>query len=231
MVALGAAALVLSPALAIVAQRHGASMPAALSARSFGDFTPAVSDPRLAAALAERRTRVAGLRLTPAAVTREATRPVRLAIRARATTPAQAARDAATPAPAAATVAAITPSSYSLGMSVGWRRFAVTGDVQQDRDSVVPGTRDAAQVGVNYRATPRLTTRVEVEAERSLGVQRVVGADQAYALDVGGSYRIGRNLDVTGGVRYRIQRDRLEPLARDERRDSQAVYVGTAFRF
>jgi hypothetical protein len=44
------------------------------------------------------------------------------------------------------------------------------------------------------------------------------------------SYQIARNLDVTGGVRYKIQRDRLEPLA-DQRRDSQAVYVGTAFRF
>jgi hypothetical protein len=39
-----------------------------------------------------------------------------------------------------------------------------------------------------------------------------------------------RNLDVTGGVRYKIQEDRLQPLA-DNRRDSQAVYIGTAFRF
>jgi hypothetical protein len=35
---------------------------------------------------------------------------------------------------------------------------------------------------------------------------------------------------VTGGVRYKIQHDRLEPLT-DQRRDSQAVYIGTAFRF
>jgi hypothetical protein len=38
-------------------------------------------------------------------------------------------------------------------------------------------------------------------------------------------------LDVTGGVRYRVARDRLEPLAQDDRRDSQAVYIGTAVRF
>ena len=31
-------------------------------------------------------------------------------------------------------------------------------------------------------------------------------------------------------ARYRIERDRLAPL-NDDRRDSQAVYVGTAFRF
>jgi hypothetical protein len=46
------------------------------------------------------------------------------------------------------------------------------------------------------------------------------------ALDVGGSYSIARGIDVTGGVRYRVSRDRIEPLARDERRDSQAVYIG-----
>ena len=47
---------------------------------------------------------------------------------------------------------------------------------------------------------------------------------------VGGSYRLTHNLDLTGGVRYKIQHDRLEPLT-DQRRDSQAVYIGTAFRF
>ena len=48
---------------------------------------------------------------------------------------------------------------------------------------------------------------------------------------MGGAFSIARNLDVTAGARYRIARDRLEPISRDERRDSQAVYVGTAFRF
>ena len=38
-----------------------------------------------------------------------------------------------------------------------------------------------------------------------------------------------KNIDVTAGVRYKSD-DRIEPLT-DTRRDSQAVYVGTAFRF
>ena len=62
-------------------------------------------------------------------------------------------------------------------------------------------------------------------------MQRIVSDDRAVALDVGGSYSIARGIDVTGGVRYRVSRDRVEPLARDERRDSQAVYVGTVIRF
>ena len=35
---------------------------------------------------------------------------------------------------------------------------------------------------------------------------------------------------LTGGVRYNIERDNLSAL-QDQRRDSQAVYVGTAFKF
>src|SRR3546814_13819214 len=49
------------------------------------------------------------------------------------------------------------------------------------------------------------------------------------SVDVVSSYRVTRNLDVTAGVRYKAD-DRLEPLT-DARRDSQAVYVGTQFRF
>ena len=50
------------------------------------------------------------------------------------------------------------------------------------------------------------------------------------SLDVGGSYDISRRIAVTGGVRYNIERDRMSAL-QDVRRDSQAVYVGTAFKF
>jgi hypothetical protein len=50
------------------------------------------------------------------------------------------------------------------------------------------------------------------------------------SLDVGGAYSITRNIALTGGVRYRIDHDRVSAL-KDARRDSQAVYVGTAFKF
>lgn len=223
-----AAALVLSPAIARPGDGPGArSAPA--GARAFGSFTPAVSDPRLAAALA-RRGGSREFRFTPAATEGERTRAVRVAVRARASTPAEAVRSV-TEATSATPVTAVTPSSYNLGASVGWRRFAVTSDVSKSEGGTLPGGREAAELGVSYQADRRVSGRVAVAAERSEGVQRLVNADQAYSLDVGGSYSIARNVDVTGGVRYRISRDRLEPLARDERRDSQAVYIGTAFRF
>ena len=226
-----AMALLLAPAFAQTTQRNKASRPStSMNARPVGAFTPAVSDPRLAAALARRGTRLSSdFRFTPASASPERSRAVRVAIRARANTPAEAAGNvvASSPAP----VTAITPSSYNLGVSLGWRRFAVSGDVAQSEGGVVPGRNEAAEVGMSYRANRRLTGRVAVAAERAEGAQRLLRDDEAYSLDVGGAFSIARNVDVTAGARYRIARDRIEPMSRDERRDSQAVYVGTAFRF
>jgi hypothetical protein len=231
-----AAAALLTPAFATTSDsRAKAPRPSAATVRPVGTFTPAVADPRLAAFLAARRGTGAAapsaeFRFTPAGSASGTDRAVRVAIRARANTPAEAARTVAE-AGTASQVTAITPSSYNLGVSVGWRRFAVSGDVSQSEGGILPGTRESAQLGMSYRANPRLTGRVEVAAERAEGAQRIVADDQAVSLGVAGSYSIARNLDVTAGARYRISRDRLEPMSRDERRDSQAVYIGTAFRF
>jgi len=48
------------------------------------------------------------------------------------------------------------------------------------------------------------------------------------SVDAGASLSLSRRLALTGGVRYNIERDRM---LQDDRRDSQAVYVGTAFKF
>ena len=225
-----AIALMLAPASAETGQRKASRPTAALNGRPVGAFTPAVSDPRLAAALARRGTRLnSEFRFTPATASTERDNAVRVAIRARTNNPAEAPRTAIVPPNAPVT--AITPSSYNLGVSLGWRRFAVSGDVAQANGGIVPVRRDSAQVGMSYRANRRLTGRVAVAAERNEGPQRLVADDEAYSLDVGGAFSIARNVDLTAGARYRISRDRLEPMAADTRRESQTVYVGTAFRF
>ena len=226
--ALVALSLLLTPALALPSERAKARAPS-LRGSPVGSFTPAVGDRRLAAALARRSNAAGNFRFTPSMASVDRGRPLRVAVRARAATPQEATRGVQTAS--ASPVTAITPTSYNLGASVGWRRFALSGDVAQTDGGVVPGRRSSAQVGMSYRANPRVTGRVQVSAERAEGRQRMVTEDDAYAVDVGGSYSIARNLDVTGGVRYRIARDRLEPIAEDQRRDSQAVYIGTAFRF
>jgi hypothetical protein len=226
--ALAGLALVLAPAIAASTQPQKVKRPRASSSLIAGSFTPAVADPRLAAEFARRGFQTGSMRFTPATASADRSKAIKVAVRARAATVAQASR---TVAEASSTpVTAITPTGYNLGVAVGWKRFALSGDVAKVQGGPIPGGREAAEVGVSYSGK-KFTGRVEVGAERSDPAQlRVVPVESSYSLGVGGSYRIGRNLDVTGGVRYKIQRDRLEPVA-DERRDSQAVYIGTAFRF
>jgi hypothetical protein len=223
--ALTALCLILTPALAAPGQQK--RLRAAPSLRA-GTFTPAVADPRLAAELARRGLNGSSFRFTPASAAANGKQPVRVAVRARAATPAQAVRTLADSS--ASTVTAVTPTAYNLGASVGWRSFAISGDVAEVKGGTVPGGRRNAEVNVSYTAN-RFTGRIEVGADDTDGAQsRIVPIETGYSLGVGGSFRIARNIDVTGGVRYRVERDKLEPVS-DQRRDSQAVYVGTAFRF
>lgn len=218
--AVSAAALLLIPAVA--SGKPGGKRPPAISLSFDGmsSFTPAGADPKLAAAFANRSSSFGDFKFTPAAPKGRPSQ-VRVAIRARADAPA------ATPA-----IGALTQESYNLGVSVGWRRFAVTGDVAKTAaPAIALGGKESAVVGVNYSLGKRLTTRVAASAERTDGARApALGVEQAYSLDVGGAYKLSRNVAVTGGVRYKVDRERAAALA-DDRRDSQAVYVGTAFKF
>ena len=226
--ALAGLALVLAPAMAASLQPQKAKRPRPSASLLTGSFTPAVADPKLAAEFARRGFQAGSLRFTPSSVSADRGKAIKVAVRARSST--TAAQAGAIREASASPITAITPAAYNLGVSVGWKRFALSGDVAKVQGGTLPGSREAAEVGVSYLGK-KFTGRVQVAAERTDGAQtRIVPVDSAYSLDVGGSYRLARNLDVTGGVRYKIQRDRLEPLA-DERRDSQAVYIGTAFRF
>ena len=151
-----------------------------------------------------------------------------MAIRARATNGSNVRVAAAS---ASSSVGALTPASYNLGVAVGWRQFAVSGDVAKVKagDSAF-GTRESATVGVSYSLN-RFTARVAAGAARDddRGLPALRERDN-YSLDVGGAYNITRNIALTGGVRYRIDKDHLSAV-KDDRRDSQAVYVGTAFKF
>jgi hypothetical protein len=223
-------ALLLTPALGAPAESRAVPVRTISSARAgLGTFTPASGDPRLAAFLARSGLGSSGFRFTPATTSVRLSRSVTVAVRARSgaapISSERAALVAAAPGPG------ITPIAYNLGVAVGWRRFAVSSDVSKV-DLGALGGREAMDVGVSYNAR-KFSTRLAVGAEHpTAGTSRALtNGGNAYSLDLGGSFRLSRNLDVTAGVRYRTpERDRLAPLA-DNRRDSQAVYVGTAFRF
>jgi hypothetical protein len=225
--AVAAAGLVLSPAFAATSSKK---RPAAvsLSFDSLSSFTPANADPKLAAALAGKSLSLTDFKFTPAPAKGRPSQ-VRVAIRARVNAPAQA-QLAQASAPASA-VNPLTPSTYNLGVAVGWKRFAVSGDVAKVKDAdPAIGGRESAVVGVSYSLS-KFTGRVAVGADRPDGkALPALRRGDTYSVDVGGSYSLSKRVALTGGVRYNVERDRLTAL-QDNRRDSQAVYIGTAFKF
>jgi predicted porin len=222
--AVSAVGLLLSPAAAAPAKRKAPAV--AVSFDPLSTFTPAGADPKLAASFGERGLSLTDFKFTPAAAKSRPSQ-VRVAIRARPDAALRGKSDAGSASP----VTALTPASYNLGVAVGWRRFAVAGDVSRtdSRSSPALGTKESAVVGVSY-SLKKFTGRVAVGAER--GDDRVPALQdrENYSLDVGGAYNLTRSLSLTGGVRYNVERDR-NAVVNDNRRDSQAVYVGTAFKF
>lgn len=229
-VAIAAASLLL-PASIVIAAPAPKAKPRPVAISFERSFTPAQADPRLAAALASRPAFANDFRFTPAASKRRPSQ-VRVAIRAQASSPKQAAlraRELAVQSSAAGVD--LMPSSYNLGVAVGWKGFAVAGDVAKAKsNNPALAGREGAVVGVSYNLK-RFTGRVAASADRPTGrAAPALVESPSYALDVGGAYDISKRVAVTGGVRYRIERDKVATL-NDQRRDSQAVYVGTAIKF
>jgi len=220
--AVSAVGLLLSPAAAAPAKRKAPAV--AVSFDPLSTFTPGGADPKLAASVASRGLSLTDFKFTPAAAKSRPSQ-VRVAIRARP----DAALRAKAGAESASPVMALTPATYNLGAAVGWRRFAISGDVAKtDSRNPVVGTKESAVVGVSY-SLKRFTGRVAVGAERDDRLPALRDREN-YSVDLGGAYNITRQIAVTGGVRYNVERDRNAVVA-DNRRDSQAVYVGTAFKF
>ena len=223
--AIAAAGLVLSPAFATSSPAPAKKRPSAIAVSfdPISSFTPANGDPRLAAAFANKPLSLTDFKFTPAAAKGRPSQ-LRVAIRARVGTQA--------PADATPALAALTPASYKLGVAVGWKQFAVSGDVSRvTSPDPALGGRETAVVGVSY-SLKRFTGRVAVGADRAEG--RPLAAlrrGDNYSVDVGGSYSLSRRVALTGGVRYEIDRDKQQSALKDDRRDSQAVYIGTAFKF
>jgi hypothetical protein len=225
-----AGALLLVPAIASAKPEAKKRPPAvSLSFDRLTSFTPAGADPRLAAEFANKPA-LADFKFTPAAPKGRPSQ-IRVAIRARGADSVSGRTADLASASASSAIGALAPSTYNLGVAVGWRQFAVTGDVAKTGASnLALGGRETAVVGVNY-SLKRFTGRLAASAERSDGTQApALGRERGYAVDLGGAYDLTRHIAVTGGVRYKIEQDRVSAV-RDERRDSQAVYVGTAFKF
>ncbi|WP_298811696.1 hypothetical protein [uncultured Sphingomonas sp.] len=195
--------------------------------RVAGTFTPAAADPKLAALFARSGLDASGFSFTPTE-SRSGNRSVTVAVRARSTLTSP--RDSRLAAVAPSPTVGLAPIAYNLGVSVGWKRFAVAGDMAKVDLVAAPGGRESSDLSLSY-AGNHVSGQLRATADRALaGTPSLVAERPSYSLDLGGSYSLTRNIDLTAGMRYKSERERLT-RREDDRRDSQAVYVGTAFRF
>lgn len=252
---LGVAALLValpSAGMAVVGLDVGESR-TGITASDF--FTPAVDDPDLAARVAEK-ARERGIRFTPVGAIPGAgldrgERTVTVAVRIDEQT-AQAIQirtGAEGAAGKGAGVAGLQASRFNLGTARGYQSFArqpaapsasVSGraDLPETlrangvRNMSVPDLAEFEPARPTRDDKPsRLQPRIELEDEQIAGRSpNTLASSAAATVDVGGAFRVARDIDVTAGVRYSQERDRLDPLTNSVQ-DSQAVYVGTQIRF
>lgn len=234
---LGAAVSVLALPSAVLAVSSGldnqATGEAAVDA---GGFVPSEVDPRLARSITVRAlSKGRTFRFTPAATpSRFDNGVITVAVRLPGNGRSLAARGGAPAADdGAAGTLRIAPTAYSLGTARGYRSFAEgigTGS-NEIRRIEMPDLASYRPKGQAGRGDPsRFAPRVVLDERETAGRSPRTFEQNDQTVDLGGSYRVTRNLNVTAGVRYQSERDRLVPLT-DGNQDSQAVYVGTQFRF
>lgn len=206
-----------------------------LAARgSFASFTPASVDPELARMVSDYRSSKGRLmRFTPAGAANRPDRSVTVAVRvddetARAIS-VRAAIASARGEAARGSGIGVAPTRYDLGIARGYRSFALPAEVRRIEMPDLSTFKSGHAEGDGKPS--RFAARIALEENGNAGrAPRTLEAIDAQRVDVGGSYRVTRNLDFTAGVRYSSDKDRIAPLT-DGERDSQAVYVGTQFRF
>lgn len=209
-------------------------------AKGIATFTPAAVDPQLAQKVAQRiAARGQALRFTPATTTGARDRTYTVAVRvddetARAISVRSAIAAAQDGAGLGAGAVSIAPTRYNLGIARGYQSFAKqqapASKLELGRVEMPDLASFRPREGAKDRPS-RFQPRIALEQDGNVGrAPRTLEGAGEQSVDVGGAYRVMRNLNVTAGVRLSQERDRIAPLT-DAEQDSQAVYVGTQFKF
>ena len=231
----GALALGLPSAGYALADKAANGRAPSFTAMGLDVFTPASVDPALAARVAEK-ARARGIRFTPArGASASGERTVTVAVRVDdQTARAISVRKAIDVVPGrGAGLAGLDASRFQLGAARGYKSFARTVDLTANvRNLALPDLAQFEPSRPNAVDKPsRLQPRIELEdreiAGRSPNTLDAIGQQ---TVGLGGSFRVSSNLNVTAGVRYSQERERLDPLTNSVK-DSQAVYVGTQIKF
>jgi hypothetical protein len=205
------------------------------NAQNINVFTPASVDPDLARLVA-KQAGTDRVRFTPASASTKRDRTVTVAVRVdsdiaqainiRSSLDASGGKGEG--------ISAIASTRYNLGTARGYKSFArptatlpegISRIEMPDLANFLPAEPTAEDKPSRFQ--PRIALEGNGKPGRAEGTFEALGSQ---SVDLGGAYRITRNLDVTAGVRLSQERDRLAPIT-DSVQDSQAVYVGTQFRF
>lgn len=224
-----------SAGFALAGQVAPARTAAAFDTIGLGLFTPASVDPELAARVADK-ARERGIHFTPASappVTGK--RTVTIAVRvdddaARAISVRKALE--AVPGRGAG-LAGLDASKFQLGSARGYKSFTRPVDLSASVQNVaLPDLAQFEPSRPKADSKPsRLQPRIEFTDREIAGRSpNTLDSTAAQTVGVGGSFRLSPNLNVTAGVRYSQERERLDPLTNSVQ-DSQAVYVGTQIKF
>lgn len=226
---LAGAALVAVPAVGAVSDllRLRGSVPVSLTELgSIASFTPAIHDTKLSSAYASavlnRGSRV--FRFTPTSGSLSGRRSITVLVRSdSAVGRAEDLRGQGL---------GVAPLAFNLDASRGWRKFAIPDAVGRKALDPVFADEVGSTRNFSLEGKPsRLQPDVQLDAKRDIGTApQTLAGESKLSVAIGSSYSLTRNLNVTAGVRYAGPDNRLAPIT-DKRRDDQAVYVGTKFKF
>lgn len=127
----------------------------------------------------------------------------------------------------------ITPVAFNLNVSRGWRKFALPDSVGRKALDPIPVETPASVRNFSLdqgKKKQRFSTNVLIDSKDVGAAAPTLGDDKSYSVEVGSSYSLSRNLNVTAGMKYSGRVNRLAPITGD-RPDAQALYLGTVFKF
>ena len=233
---LATGSLVLSPVIAPAFAAKSLGQVRAVSNDWLNTFTPSGGDSLLAQKFSATSNSANGrFPFTPAGSGISANRTITVAARAksRLTAGAVSVRSAIAGAESGSGKALrLSTVDYRLTASKGWQGFASPSTPKLAAQ--VPMSelgKSGFRLDEAAKKPSKFSTSIKLDQNREVAPPaRGSAAAGDYKLDVGGSFSISRKIDVTAGVRYGSENDRVLPTA-DNRKDSEAVYVGTKIRF
>lgn len=232
-IAFGAVALVCVPTAGFALGAFGsANNSPDLKGLSF--YTPAAVDPAMVRFVAKRGNDVRMSRFTPAGMTERPSRSLTVAVRVdKKEAHAASVRSAIATAKEQVAGLAVVPARYNLGVARDYQNFAKpAAPARLKSDAAIADIVALKPMPTLKKAPSRFAAHIDMEQEEVAGAApRTLNAQGDQMVGVAGSYRLTRNLDVTAGVRYSQDRDHMAAMADTAVKDSQAVYIGTQFRF